>query len=285
MAAYREHLTVSALLGVGYGVGASAAFGYSPAEGILAGWLTAMGGIAPDLDSETGRPVREMFGLTAAVIPLLVVSHVQKWTGLAGDIETTMVIVLGMYLTIKYGLAALIAAVSVHRGMFHSIPAMAIAAEIIYLAYPKHDPRAKLLMAGGVAIGFFSHLLLDEIYSVQWSGVRIRLKKSAGSALKFLGDAPIPNMLTYTLLVALSYLMLTDAGVIALPARGVRPTLQAENAADGRLETSTDFGATAPLSPERTAAEPDAPPPPRTADSESMPARDAERSRDGGILR
>jgi hypothetical protein len=53
---------------------------------------------------------------------------------------------------------------------------------------------------------------------VQWSGVRIRLKKSAGSALKFFGNTPLPNLVTYSLLLGLSYLMLTDAGIIGPPA-------------------------------------------------------------------
>ncbi len=58
MAAYREHITFSTMLGVGYGLGATFALGFTPAQGALAAWLTALGGMLPDLDSESGRPVR-----------------------------------------------------------------------------------------------------------------------------------------------------------------------------------------------------------------------------------
>lgn len=238
MAAYREHITVSSMLGLGYGAGAALAFGFTPVQGIFAAWLTGIGGMLPDLDSESGRPVREIFGLTAAVVPLVMLNRVQRWTGLPGDTETIMVLFLVMYLAIRYGLAGLVCRISVHRGMFHSIPAIAIAAEIVYLGYPTDEVAPKLLMAGGVAIGFFSHLLLDEVYSVQWSGVRIKLKKSAGSALKFFGSTAMPNLVTYSLLLGLSYLMLTDAGIIGPPEVG-ESAMQAdlsEGSLDPRLQ-------------------------------------------------
>ena len=217
MAAYREHISVSGMLGAGVALVSTFAFGYTPVQGLLAGWLTAIGGILPDLDSESGRPVREIFGLTASVAPLLLIGRILQWTGLQGDPETVMVLFLVMYLVIKYGLASLVGSLSVHRGMFHSIPALVIAAEITYLFYPSEQISPKLLMAASVGIGFLSHLLLDEIYSVQWSGVRIKLKKSAGSAMKLFGDSFGSNAAAYTLLIIFSLAMLSDAGIIGPP--------------------------------------------------------------------
>lgn len=217
MAAYREHVSVSGLLGVAVGLGSWQLLGFSAVQGMLAGWFTAIGGILPDLDSESGRPVREMFGLTASIAPLLLLGRALYWTGLPNEPETVMVLFLGMYLAIKYGLAMLVGRISVHRGMFHSIPALLIAAEGTYLAYPGNSVRVKLLMAAGVAIGFFSHLLLDELYSVQWSGVRISLKKSAGSALKMFGPEFGANAVAYMLLAGLTVVTLAEAGVIGPP--------------------------------------------------------------------
>lgn len=214
MAAYREHISVSSLLGVMVGGGAYFALGFTPIQGALAGWLTALGGMLPDLDSETGRPVREMFGLVAAVAPLALVGRVIGWLGLESTPEMVMLLIVIMYLTIKYGGQMLVGSISVHRGMFHSLPAMLIAAELTYLAYPSSVSRVKLLMGAGVAIGFFSHLLLDEMYSVQWSGVRIKMKKSAGSAIKMFGRMFVPNVLTYSLLMVLSWAVLVDVGII-----------------------------------------------------------------------
>lgn len=251
MAAYREHITVSSMLGLGYGAGAALAFGFTPVQGIFAAWLTGIGGMLPDLDSQSGRPVREIFGLTAAVGPLLMLGRVQELSGLKGDTETMMVLFLVMYLAVKFGLAGLVGRISVHRGMFHSIPAIAIAAEIVYLGYPSPEVAPKMLMAGGVAIGFFSHLLLDEVYSVQWSGVRIKLKKSAGSALKFFGNTPLPNLITYSLLLGLSYLMLSDAGIIGPPGQGPESAMRAElpegSLDPNSLDSAPIFGDSAPM--------------------------------------
>jgi hypothetical protein len=214
MAAYREHVSVSALLGCAVGAGSWLLLGFSPIQGMLAGWFTAIGGILPDLDSESGRPVREMFGLTASIAPLLLLGRALYYTGLPNTPETVMVLFLAMYLLIKYGLSMFVGAVSVHRGMFHSIPALLIAAEGTYLAYPSNNVKVKFLMAAGIAIGFFSHLLLDEFYSVQWSGVRISLKKSAGSAIKFFGPTFGANAVAYMLLAGLTVVTLTEAGIL-----------------------------------------------------------------------
>jgi len=214
MAAYREHISVSSLLGVMVGAGSYFALGFTPIQGALVGWLTALGGMLPDLDSETGRPVREMFGLVAAIAPLALVGRILGWLGLHATPEMVMLLIIIMYMTIKYGGQMLVGSVAVHRGMFHSLPAMVIAAEFTYLVYPHDSNRVKLLMGAGVAIGFFSHLLLDEMYSVQWSGVRIKLKRSAGSAIKMFGKMFVPNVVTYSILMVLSWAVLVDLGII-----------------------------------------------------------------------
>ncbi|MFO0999054.1 MAG: metal-dependent hydrolase [Planctomycetaceae bacterium] len=53
---------------------------------------------------------------------------------------------------------------TVHRGMFHSIPALIIASEVTFLAYHSSDMKVRILMAIGTGLGFLSHLVLDEMY-------------------------------------------------------------------------------------------------------------------------
>jgi membrane-bound metal-dependent hydrolase YbcI (DUF457 family) len=43
---------------------------------------------------------------------------------------------------------------TVHRGMFHSIPALIIAAEVTFLAYHSDDIKVRMLMAIGTGLGF-----------------------------------------------------------------------------------------------------------------------------------
>ena len=194
MAGYREHISVSGLLGACYGVGAVFALGFSPVQGALAGILTWVAGMLPDLDSVSGRPVRESFGLLAAIAPFVLMQHLLEW---AGDPEGAILLGVLTYAAIRYGGALLLAKVAVHRGMFHSIPALLIAAEAAYLGYKHESMAVKLLMGSGVALGFLSHLVLDEMYSVEWTGIRLKLNKAAGSAMKVVGKKLMPNVITY----------------------------------------------------------------------------------------
>ncbi|MFV0445704.1 MAG: metal-dependent hydrolase [Planctomycetaceae bacterium] len=212
MANFREHITVSSMLGLSYGLSGVMGFGFNPVQGLLAACLTGLSGMLPDLDSDGGRPVREMFGLLGAVAPLLVVNRVIAFLGLTGDPETIMLVIVLLYVSIKYGGAEFISRVSVHRGMFHSLPALLIAAEAVFLAYPSPRLEVKLFMGGGVAIGFLSHLLLDELYSVEVKGSRLGFKRSSGTAMKWSGDALIPNVVAFTLMATLTYAVFEESG-------------------------------------------------------------------------
>ncbi len=53
-------------------------------------------------------------------------------------------------------------------------------------------------------VGYLSHLLLDEIYSVEWHRGRLRLKKSFGTALKLWSRNRLSNLSVYAKLLILS---------------------------------------------------------------------------------
>jgi len=209
MAAYREHITVSSTLGIGVGLSATWILGFSGVQGALAGCLTGIGGMLPDLDSKSGKPVREIFGLVAAAAPMLMMRRLIEW---GGSFDGAMLLAVLLYVTIRYGTAHFLALVAVHRGMFHSIPAMLIAGELAFLGYKSESMAVKVLMAVGVMIGFASHLILDELYSVEWNGVRVKLNKYAGSAFKLLGKNWSANIVTYGLLFTLTFALLEDSG-------------------------------------------------------------------------
>ncbi len=214
MAGYREHISVSSMLGVGYGLGATFGFGFTPAQGVLAGCLTGIAGMLPDLDSQTGKPVRELFSLLGALAPTLMMPYLWEW---GGTIEGAMLLAIGMYAAIRYGGAMVLGKLAVHRGMYHSIPALLIATELTFLCYKTPYISVKILMATGVALGFLSHLVLDECYSVELSGVVLKLNQAAGSAVKLFGKNVFPNLFTYSLLALLTYVSLIDAGLVEKP--------------------------------------------------------------------
>jgi hypothetical protein len=202
MASYRGHLMCSSVLGAGYGSLALFEWNFDWGPIFLAAGLTTLGGLMPDLDSDSGVPVRELFGVVAAITPFLLYDQVRA---LFVSPERTLVVLAALYLFIRYPLSAAFKRWTVHRGMFHSIPALLIAGLATYLLDPHGNPRVRLFLAGGVMLGFLSHLVLDEIYSVDFTGARLRLNKYAGSALKLASHSWLATLTTYLLLAALAY--------------------------------------------------------------------------------
>jgi membrane-bound metal-dependent hydrolase YbcI (DUF457 family) len=208
VAGFRTHITVSSLCGIAYGGAAVQPLGFSTEAGILAAGITGVGGMLPDLDSASGRPVREMFGLAAVMVPLML-AHRLKHAGVVSE-EGTLASMLFGYLIIRYVVSDIFKQFTVHRGMYHSIPAMLIAGLCVYLAYHSPDLHIRLLLACGVMIGFLSHLVLDEIYSVDWKGMKPKLKSSAGSAVKFASPSLPATVTCYLILGGLLYLAYLD---------------------------------------------------------------------------
>ena len=210
MAGFRTHITVSGFCGIAYGGAAVQPMGFNPDAAFLAAGVTAVGGMLPDLDSDSGIPVRELFGLAAAVIPLL---FVRRMIHAGMSLEGILAALLFGYAFIRYGVANVFKRFTVHRGMFHSIPAMLIAGLCVYLAYnnPREPDRGiRVLLACGMMLGFLSHLILDEVYSVDWRGVKPKLKASAGSAFKFGSTSLVATATCYAILGGLLYLAYLD---------------------------------------------------------------------------
>jgi hypothetical protein len=204
MASYRGHLMFSSGLAAGYAGVAMLQWHLPWGPAALGAGLATLGGLLPDLDSDSGVPVRELFGIMAAVVPLLLLQRLGR------PDEETIVYLAAIYLFIRYGVSHVFKRLTVHRGMFHSIPALLIAGLSTYLLAPQFGQTVRLFLAGGVMLGFLSHLVLDELYSVDFMGSRLHLSKYAGSALKFASPSRRATLLTYALLGVLSYLAYLD---------------------------------------------------------------------------
>jgi hypothetical protein len=203
MASYRGHLMLSCSLGAAYG-GAAYLYGdFDWGLAFLGAGLTALGGLLPDLDSDSGVPVRELFGIAAAIVPILLLPRL---IALGFTPDQRLVLMGGIYFLIRYGASQIFKRLTVHRGMFHSIPAMLIAGLVVYLLYHNPEPGPRLFLAGGVMIGFLSHLVLDELCSVDFNGAHLRLNKFAGSAVKLFSRSWPATFVTYLLLGALGLL-------------------------------------------------------------------------------
>lgn len=208
MANFKTHVTVSTLFGIGYGVGAHVAFNAPVPSCILAGGLCGVAGMLPDIDSDSGVPLRESLSFAAAVISMMMVHRFQQ---LGFSAETIVLAGAGAYLTVRFGFGELLRRYTVHRGMFHSLPAALIAAELAFLL-GTGDLTIRYYKAGGVLLGYLSHLTLDELFSLKWYHGHLRLKKSFGTALKLFGAGWWPNLSAYAKLAILTWLVVYEPG-------------------------------------------------------------------------
>lgn len=142
-----------------------------------------IGSVLPDIDLEKAVPSRLLFtGLGFFFAFLVMFSFTATYS-----ILELWVIWLGVYAAIRYGAYHAFHRNSVHRGVFHSLLAafFFMAATTVICAYALWLSPVVSWMAGlFVFLGFVIHLILDEIYSVDFTGARI--KRSFGTALKLL---------------------------------------------------------------------------------------------------
>ena len=183
MANFNTHLGVAA---VGSGMLATLCLqvGFVDAkDAILVASMGVLGGILPDIDLHYSYPSRILFSLLGIVVAFLWVfsaenhlSVLQLWA--AG---------LGIYLIVRYPIWSVFQNLTVHRGSIHSLAAgllfCFIASALSFHAFGK-TPFISWLTGAFIFLGFTLHLLLDEIYSVDFMGHR--LKRSFGTALKLI---------------------------------------------------------------------------------------------------
>ena len=213
MADFKTHITTSTVVGIGYGVAGVTLFDMKIKEGLLATGLCSVAGILPDLDSDSGIPVRETIALTAAVVPLLLLERFHDF-GLQG--ESIVLAGAGMYLFIRFVVARLFKKYTVHRGMWHSVPAAAIAGLVIYLLTAYDEPPVRLYKTVAIVLGFFVHLILDEIWAIEFTHGVPRLKKSFGTAIKLWSNRGLwPNISTYGKLLVLVIVIFGDKSWMA----------------------------------------------------------------------
>lgn len=193
MADFRTHVTTSSVLGIGY-AGMGLMSGLSIETSIVAGGLCGVSGMLPDLDSDSGIPIREATGFAAGILPMLLVDRFRSF-----DLSYDGIVLIAacMYFFIRFVGASVLGRFSVHRGMFHSIPAALIFAGLAFLICGPADYHIRYFKAGAVFFGFMSHLFLDEFYSIEWKGGSWRVKKSFGTAIKLWGKNGWANFSTY----------------------------------------------------------------------------------------
>ncbi len=213
MADFKTHITTSTVIGIGYGAGALLIWDIPFQQCVIAAGLCSVAGMLPDLDSDTGIPVRETLCFLSAVIPAMMIPRFEALGMTPEHIVFASVVI---YILFRFVGGKLFKKYTVHRGMWHSIPAAAIAGLATYLISFSPEFGIRIFKAWAVVMGFLTHLLLDELYSVDLKGRTLpRLKKSSGTALKFFSKSAWGNFSTYGKLAILVVIAMGDSNLMS----------------------------------------------------------------------
>ncbi|CAK0747090.1 inner membrane protein [Gammaproteobacteria bacterium] len=169
--------------------------------------LGILGGLAPDLDSNNSTPFRVGCELLSLIAASLLVFNL----GNRFSVVELFFLWLAAFFVLRYGLFYIFTALTVHRGVFHSIPMAVLFGFLATITLHRFGGIGSFQswVAGMfVILGYLTHLILDEIYSIDFYGVSI--KSSFGTALKlFAPRSPIASILLY-LALAVSWKFTPD---------------------------------------------------------------------------
>ena len=211
MANFPTHAGTGAFVGFAYGMVAHTVWEMPLPTAVLAGGLCIVASMLPDVDSDHAVILREVLAFVAAIVPMLLLDRFHEMQ----LPQETIVAIAGLaYVIIRFGGGELVRRTTVQRGMWHSIPAAALASMLIYFICACPDLKPRLVKTFAVSVGYVWHLILDEVWAVERIGGRLRTKRSFGTALKFFSNRPAANILVYGALL----------GMIALTVR--KPTME-----------------------------------------------------------
>jgi membrane-bound metal-dependent hydrolase YbcI (DUF457 family) len=164
--------------------------------------MAIIGGVLPDLDSNTGKPLAILSALLSLIAPTFMLKFMVQYYALTPEFLICYFAVA--YFVINYVVSQLVKKFTVHRGILHSIPFVllcGICAVFLFVPSGKY-----MSMSAGVAVfaGGITHLVMDEFHSLSWpSGLLPQSNKYTGSALKFRASSLSSTLFVYGILIAI----------------------------------------------------------------------------------
>jgi membrane-bound metal-dependent hydrolase YbcI (DUF457 family) len=181
MANFTTHIAVGTFVSGAIATVTLAADVVAPENLIAVTMAGMLGSVLPDIDLKDSRPSKAMFSGLAIFFSFVVLFNCADKLSIA----EMFVAWLGTLVFVRYGAKAIFHEMSYHRGIWHSILAAVfcsvVTAIVYYYVLRRHDGVAWLAAAFMFA-GYMTHLILDEIYSVDVMDVRV--KSSFGTAVK-----------------------------------------------------------------------------------------------------
>lgn len=181
MANFATHIGVGTVVAGGLATLTVASGLVTPDHLVPVTLAAVFGSVLPDIDLKDSRPSRALFSGLAIFLSLAVL-----FTFAAHYSIVEMLLVwIGTLVAVRFGLHKIFHKYAVHRGIWHSLLAAvfsALVTAIVFVHILGRPEGIAWLAASFMFLGFLTHLVLDEIYSVDVMDTRI--KASFGTALK-----------------------------------------------------------------------------------------------------
>jgi hypothetical protein len=222
MADFKTHLSFGSFLGFFLAIATYLAdWVHTVYMAVIIYFATIIGSFMPDTDSDSGHPVKILFEFYAYFAAAITFYYVHD-NGM--DIVLKIVAPIAVFFFVKIILMKIFKKWTHHRGIFHSIPAALIAFFLtLLISWTTDLPLLeKFSISLAIFVGYFGHLLLDEIYSVKLVSNSSQnsdkkrsfkeiikrnfgLKKSFGTALDFgfNNKSKLPAIIAYFILLVL----------------------------------------------------------------------------------
>jgi len=210
MASFKQHINISVIATGILIIPLHSSHILDTNQSIIALFMGLIGGMLPDIDLDYSTPTKLFFGLISIFLPFIILLH----------IKLSPIYIMALWfastVALKFIFFDTFTALTVHRGIFHTIPMaifFALISNIISIEVFHLSHTFSLLIGFFIFWGFIIHLLLDEIYSIDFSGLKI--KRSFGTALKLFDlKNKIGSIVLYLLVLGLLYLYPLDKTLI-----------------------------------------------------------------------
>ncbi|MPW64427.1 metal-dependent hydrolase [Moraxella catarrhalis] len=216
MANFHTHLTAGV---IGSTIIATSGFYfelYGLTTAVLCLAVGTLGSLLPDIDLDHSKPASQGFLIASLVISTLITILYANRYHADRLLIDSLILWMGAFLLLRLGLFGTFSRLTVHRGMVHSVPYMAMFGLLLVCGAfygLKLTAFVSWLFGAVLFMGALIHLLLDEIYSVNIYG--LRLKKSAGTAFKFFEiKKPFSYIFLYLIILVLIYVAPSSADFI-----------------------------------------------------------------------
>ena len=208
MAAFKTHLTVGAIVGGACAAIAVTVFHLTCIQTISVFIMGLVGGILPDIDSDSGKPLALIFGTVSVLLPVLLLDKLP--IGRQHSPEFLVSYFVLSYLIINYLICGILKTMTAHRGIIHSLPFALLAGEIGFLLFLPSGEKVATMIAISIFSGSLAHLILDELHSFSFKYMIIPVvKNSFGTAIKLKSTHFLPTATIYVLVIAAAFMITT----------------------------------------------------------------------------